>query len=135
MMELVMHTEKNDMVFYTENTGMLILMVEIDIGGMTIDVVDKVTCLSDGWKLKQVDLKSAHALTEPHLHDIHVFPDSHEVDQLKISSKSHRVILPSCKKTCQTHRTACTPSLALSKTFLTSAFEFFPIVLLQPYEC
>nr|GEV63412.1 hypothetical protein [Tanacetum cinerariifolium] len=66
MMELVMHTEKKDTVFHIEETGMLILVVEID-GGMTADVVDKVTCSSDGWQLKQVDLKSVHALYEPHL--------------------------------------------------------------------
>nr|GEW05247.1 hypothetical protein [Tanacetum cinerariifolium] len=41
MMELVMHTEKNDTVFHTEKTGMLRLVVEIDVGGMTADVVDK----------------------------------------------------------------------------------------------
>nr|GEX28243.1 hypothetical protein [Tanacetum cinerariifolium]GEX66251.1 hypothetical protein [Tanacetum cinerariifolium] len=41
MMELVMHTEKNDTVFHTEKIGMLRLMVEINVGGMTTDVVDK----------------------------------------------------------------------------------------------
>nr|GEU30171.1 hypothetical protein [Tanacetum cinerariifolium] len=81
MMELVMHTEKNDTVFHTEKTEMLRLVVEINVGGMTIDVVDKVTCSFDGWQLKQVDLKYVHALNEPHLHDIHVVPNRHEVDQ------------------------------------------------------
>nr|GEY35251.1 4-coumarate--CoA ligase 2-like [Tanacetum cinerariifolium] len=33
MMELVMHTEKNDTVFHTKKTGMLMLVVEIDVGG------------------------------------------------------------------------------------------------------
>nr|GEY16745.1 hypothetical protein [Tanacetum cinerariifolium] len=33
MMELVMHTEKNDIVFHTKKTGMLMLVVEIDVGG------------------------------------------------------------------------------------------------------
>nr|GFC70742.1 hypothetical protein [Tanacetum cinerariifolium] len=33
MMELVMNTEKNDTVFHTEKTGMVILVVEIDVGG------------------------------------------------------------------------------------------------------
>nr|GEY94787.1 hypothetical protein [Tanacetum cinerariifolium] len=41
MIELVMHTEKNDTVFHIEKTGMLILVVENDVGGMTADVVDK----------------------------------------------------------------------------------------------
>nr|GEU65270.1 hypothetical protein [Tanacetum cinerariifolium] len=56
MMELVMHTEKNDTVFYTEKTGMLMLVVEIDVGGMTADVVDKLTCSSDNVQPWQVDL-------------------------------------------------------------------------------
>nr|GEW42275.1 uncharacterized mitochondrial protein AtMg00810-like [Tanacetum cinerariifolium] len=51
MIELVMHTEKNDMVFHTMKTGMLRLVIEIDVVGMTADVVDKVTCSFDGWKL------------------------------------------------------------------------------------
>nr|GFD41227.1 hypothetical protein [Tanacetum cinerariifolium] len=34
-------------VFHTEKTGMLLLVVEIDVGGMTVDVVDKLTCSSD----------------------------------------------------------------------------------------
>nr|GEY71214.1 integrase, catalytic region, zinc finger, CCHC-type, peptidase aspartic, catalytic [Tanacetum cinerariifolium] len=42
MMELVMHTKKNDMVFHTEKTRMLRLVVEIDVVGMTAHVVDKV---------------------------------------------------------------------------------------------
>nr|GEX12861.1 hypothetical protein [Tanacetum cinerariifolium] len=81
MMELVMHTKKNDTVFHTEKTGMVILVVEIDVGGMTADVVDKLTCSSDDVQPKQVDLRCAHALTEVHWHDIHVVPDSHKVDQ------------------------------------------------------
>nr|GEU81988.1 ribonuclease H-like domain-containing protein [Tanacetum cinerariifolium] len=47
MMELVMHTEKNDIVFHMEKTGMLMLAVEVDVGGTTGDVVDKLTCSSD----------------------------------------------------------------------------------------
>nr|GFA61779.1 hypothetical protein [Tanacetum cinerariifolium] len=81
MMELVMHTEKNDTVFHTEKTGMLRLVVEINVGGMTADVVDKVTFSFDDCQLKQVDLKCVHALTEPHLHDIHVVSNRLEVDQ------------------------------------------------------
>nr|GEZ22670.1 reverse transcriptase domain-containing protein [Tanacetum cinerariifolium] len=42
MMELVMYTEKNDTVFHTKKTGMLRLVVEIDVGVMTADVVDKI---------------------------------------------------------------------------------------------
>nr|GEV52831.1 hypothetical protein [Tanacetum cinerariifolium] len=56
MMELVTHTGKNDTVFHKEKTGMVILVVEIDVGGMTVDVVDKFTCSSDDVKPKQLDL-------------------------------------------------------------------------------
>nr|GFB87744.1 hypothetical protein [Tanacetum cinerariifolium] len=81
MMELVMHTEKNDTVFHTEKSGMLMLLVEIDVGGMTDDVVDKLTCSSDDVQPRQGDLRCAHALTELRWHDIHVVPDRNEVDQ------------------------------------------------------
>nr|GFC97787.1 hypothetical protein [Tanacetum cinerariifolium] len=81
MMELVMHTEKNDTMFHTKKTRLLMLMVEIDVGGMTDDVVDKVTCSSDDEQPNQVDLKCAHALTELYWNDIHVVLDRHKVDQ------------------------------------------------------
>nr|GEX92403.1 hypothetical protein [Tanacetum cinerariifolium] len=61
MIELMMHTEKNDTVFHTEKTRMLRLVVEIDVGGMTTDVVDKVTCSFDDLQLEQVDMKCVHA--------------------------------------------------------------------------
>nr|GEY62737.1 hypothetical protein [Tanacetum cinerariifolium] len=35
MMVLVMHTEEDEMVLHTEKTSMLMLVVEIDVGGMT----------------------------------------------------------------------------------------------------
>nr|GEY17851.1 hypothetical protein [Tanacetum cinerariifolium] len=129
MMKLVMHTEKNDTMFYMEKTGMLMLVVEIDVGGMTADVVDKLTCSSDDVQPKQVDLRFAHALTKIHWCNIHVVPDRHDVDQrgVKISSKSHRVILPSCMQTYQTQHTVCTPSLALSKTQL----EWLLLLIIQ----
>nr|GEU59431.1 hypothetical protein [Tanacetum cinerariifolium] len=47
MMELVMHTEEDDTVLHIEKTRMLMLVVEIDVGGMTADVVDKLNCASD----------------------------------------------------------------------------------------
>nr|GEW95881.1 hypothetical protein [Tanacetum cinerariifolium] len=78
-MVLVMHTEEDDTVLHIEKTDMLMLVVEVDVGGMTADVVDKLTCLSV--QPKQVDLRAAHALTELHWHDTHVDPDRHEVDQ------------------------------------------------------
>nr|GFA33433.1 hypothetical protein [Tanacetum cinerariifolium] len=80
-MVLVMHTKENDMVFHIEKTGMLMLVVEIDVGGMTANVVDKLTYSFNDVQLRQVDLRCAHALTELHWHDIYVVPDRHEVDQ------------------------------------------------------
>nr|GFD33111.1 hypothetical protein [Tanacetum cinerariifolium] len=53
MMKLVIYTKKNDMVFYTEKAGMLRLVVEINVGGMTADVIDKVTCSFDDLQLEQ----------------------------------------------------------------------------------
>nr|GFD43473.1 hypothetical protein [Tanacetum cinerariifolium] len=81
MIELVMNTVKKDMVIHIEKTGMMILVVEIEYVGMIADVVDKVTCSFDGLQLEQVDLKYVHALNEPHLNDIRVAPNRHEVDQ------------------------------------------------------
>nr|GEY67496.1 hypothetical protein [Tanacetum cinerariifolium] len=71
MMELVMYTEKNDIVFYTEKTGMLMLVVKIDVGGMTADVVDNLTCSFDYVQPKQVDMRCAHALTELHCGNVY----------------------------------------------------------------
>nr|GEZ57506.1 retrovirus-related Pol polyprotein from transposon TNT 1-94 [Tanacetum cinerariifolium] len=56
MMVLVMYTEEDDTVLHMEKTGMWILVVEIDVGGMTADVVDKLTCSSDDVQPRQVDL-------------------------------------------------------------------------------
>nr|GEV52806.1 hypothetical protein [Tanacetum cinerariifolium] len=80
MMELVMYTEKNDIVFYTEKTGMLMLVVEIDVGGMTADVVDNLTYSSDYVQPKQVDMRRKSVqelrvylkLFQLHIVDIHI---------------------------------------------------------------
>nr|GEY28048.1 uncharacterized mitochondrial protein AtMg00810-like [Tanacetum cinerariifolium] len=56
MMVLVMHTEEDDTVLHIKKTGMLMLVVEIDVGGLTADVVDKLTCSSNDVQPKQVDL-------------------------------------------------------------------------------
>nr|GEY32973.1 hypothetical protein [Tanacetum cinerariifolium] len=128
MTELVMHTEKNDTVFHTEKTGMLKVVVEIDVGGgrlqkdgvrgilpcvvnllivkggkeesivetdkvnhiIETDIVklvveiesfgmssndfDKVVGSSDRLQPRQADLSCVHALSELHLHEIHVVP-------------------------------------------------------------
>nr|GFA49768.1 hypothetical protein [Tanacetum cinerariifolium] len=131
LMVLVMHTEEYDTVLHIEKTGMLMLVVEVDVGGITADVVDKLNYASDDVQPRQVGLRSAHASTVLHWHDTHVDPDRHEVDQraMKISGNSHGVILPSCMQTYQTHLTVCISSLALSKTCLASASEFFLITL------
>nr|GEY15325.1 retrovirus-related Pol polyprotein from transposon TNT 1-94 [Tanacetum cinerariifolium] len=90
MMVLVMHTEEDYMVLHIEKTGMLMLVVEIDVGGMTAVEVDKLNYLYDDVQPKKVDLRYAHALTELHWHDIHVDPDRHEVDQLSYCRYSYR---------------------------------------------
>nr|GFC84303.1 hypothetical protein [Tanacetum cinerariifolium] len=56
MMVLVMHTEEDDTVFHMEKTGMWMLVVKIDVGGMTADVVDKLTCSSNVVQPRQVDI-------------------------------------------------------------------------------
>nr|GEU72590.1 hypothetical protein [Tanacetum cinerariifolium] len=81
LMVLVMHTEEDDIVLHIVKTVMLMLVVEVDVGGMIADVVDKLTCSSDDVQTKQVDLRFVHALTELHWHDTHVDLDMHEVDQ------------------------------------------------------
>nr|GEY09806.1 retrovirus-related Pol polyprotein from transposon TNT 1-94 [Tanacetum cinerariifolium] len=86
MMMLVMHTEEDDTVLHIEKTGMLMLVVEINVGGMTADVVDKLNCSSDDVQPRQVDQRYAHALTKLHWHDIHVDPDRHEVDQQAVAN-------------------------------------------------
>nr|GFC58156.1 hypothetical protein [Tanacetum cinerariifolium] len=58
-----------------------LLVVEIETADITVDDVDKVYCSTDVGRSKQVDLKFAHSSIEPHLHDIHVDQDKHEVDR------------------------------------------------------
>ncbi|GJY14801.1 hypothetical protein Tco_0385223, partial [Tanacetum coccineum] len=57
------------------------LVVEIESYSMGADEFDKETGSSDGLQLKQSDLSCVHALNEHHLHEIHVVPSRHEVDQ------------------------------------------------------
>nr|GEU34735.1 reverse transcriptase domain-containing protein [Tanacetum cinerariifolium] len=80
MMVLVMHTEEDDTVLHIEKTGMLMLVVEIDVGGMTADVVDKLNCSSDDVQPRQVDLRRESVqelrvdlkLFQLHIVDIHI---------------------------------------------------------------
>ncbi|GJT45582.1 hypothetical protein Tco_0954297 [Tanacetum coccineum] len=63
-----------DKVIHTVETDMVKLEVEIECFGMSFDEFDKETRSSDGLQPKQADLSCVHALNEPHLHEIHVFP-------------------------------------------------------------
>nr|GFC71399.1 hypothetical protein [Tanacetum cinerariifolium] len=62
MMVHVMHTKEDDTELHMKKTGMWMLVVEID-GGMTADVVDKLTCSSYVVQPRQVDLLFAYAST------------------------------------------------------------------------
>nr|GFC14855.1 hypothetical protein [Tanacetum cinerariifolium] len=56
MMVLVRQTEEYDMMLQMEKTGMLMLVVEIEVGDMTSDDVDKLACSADVVKPRQVNL-------------------------------------------------------------------------------
>nr|GFD28166.1 hypothetical protein [Tanacetum cinerariifolium] len=62
-------------------TNMKLLVVETETADITADDVDTVFCSTDVGRSKQVDLKFVHSSIEPHLHDIHVDRDKHEVDR------------------------------------------------------
>nr|GFD23464.1 hypothetical protein [Tanacetum cinerariifolium] len=80
LMVLVMHTEEDDTVLHIEKTGMLMLIVEIDVGGMTTNVVDKLNCSSDDVQPRKVDLRRKSVqklrvylkLFQLHIVDIHI---------------------------------------------------------------
>nr|GFB55055.1 hypothetical protein [Tanacetum cinerariifolium] len=55
-MVLVMHTKEYDTVMHIVKIGMLMLVVEVDVVGMTADVVNKLNCASDDVQPKQVDM-------------------------------------------------------------------------------
>nr|GEU81989.1 integrase, catalytic region, zinc finger, CCHC-type, peptidase aspartic, catalytic [Tanacetum cinerariifolium] len=61
MMILVRQTEECDMLLYTVNTDMVMLVAEIEVGDKTADDVDKLTCSVDVVKSRQVDQNVAHA--------------------------------------------------------------------------
>nr|GFB55326.1 hypothetical protein [Tanacetum cinerariifolium] len=83
MIVLVMHTEEDDMVLHIEKTGMLMLVVEIDIGGMSVDVVDKLNCSSNDVQPRQVDMRRESVqelrvdlnLFQLHIVDIHIIQE------------------------------------------------------------
>nr|GFD28043.1 hypothetical protein [Tanacetum cinerariifolium] len=71
---------ETDKVIHISKTNMVKLVIEIKSFGMSADEFDKETGSSDGFQPKQADLSYVHALNEPHLHEIHVFPSKHEAD-------------------------------------------------------
>nr|GFC10787.1 hypothetical protein [Tanacetum cinerariifolium] len=81
MMVLMRQTKNCDMLFHMVMTDMKLLMVETETTDITADDVDTVFCSTDVGRSKQVDLKFIHSSIEPHLHDIHVDRDKHEVDR------------------------------------------------------
>ncbi|GKD56518.1 hypothetical protein Tco_1289905 [Tanacetum coccineum] len=72
---------KTEKVIHTVETDKVKLVVEIESFGMSSDEFDKETVPSDGLQPKQADLSCVHALNKLHLHEIHVVPSKHEVDQ------------------------------------------------------
>nr|GFA89935.1 hypothetical protein [Tanacetum cinerariifolium] len=61
MMVLVRQTEECDMMLHMEKSDMLMLVAEIEVGDKTTDDVDKLVCVADVVKPRQVDLKFTHA--------------------------------------------------------------------------
>ncbi|GJS44101.1 hypothetical protein Tco_0569144 [Tanacetum coccineum] len=84
---------ETDKVIHTVETDIVKLMVEIESFGMSSDEFDKETGSSDGLQPKQADLSCVHALNELHLHEIHVVPSKHEVDQCGRLSTPERIAL------------------------------------------
>ncbi|GJV34746.1 hypothetical protein Tco_1395146 [Tanacetum coccineum] len=72
---------ETDKVIHIVEIDIVKLVVEIESFGMSADEFDKETGSSDGLQPKQADLSCVHALNELHLHEIHVVPSTHEVDQ------------------------------------------------------
>ncbi|GJZ77010.1 hypothetical protein Tco_0641682 [Tanacetum coccineum] len=72
---------ETDKVIHIVEIDIVKLVVEIKSFGMSADEFDKETGSSDGLQPKQADLSCVHALNELHLHEIHVVPSTHEVDQ------------------------------------------------------
>ncbi|GKA15529.1 hypothetical protein Tco_0695276 [Tanacetum coccineum] len=73
--------DETDKVNHAVETDIVKLVVEIDSFSISSNELDKETVSSDGLHQKQADLSFVHALNELHLHEIHVVPSKHEVDQ------------------------------------------------------
>nr|GFB79498.1 hypothetical protein [Tanacetum cinerariifolium] len=61
MMILVRQTEECDMMLYMVNSDMLMLVAKIKVGDKTADDVDKLVCLADVVKSRQVNQNVAYA--------------------------------------------------------------------------
>nr|GEX73922.1 hypothetical protein [Tanacetum cinerariifolium] len=72
---------KTDMVIHNAKTDMMKLVVEIECFGMSADEFDKETRSSDGLQPKKADLSCVHGVNEPHLHEIHVVPNVHVIEE------------------------------------------------------
>nr|GEW91048.1 reverse transcriptase domain-containing protein [Tanacetum cinerariifolium] len=72
---------ETDKVNHIIETDIVKLVVEIESFGMSFDDFDKEVGSSDGLQPRQADLSCVHALSELHLHEIHVVPSKHEADQ------------------------------------------------------
>nr|GEY47925.1 hypothetical protein [Tanacetum cinerariifolium] len=72
---------ETDKVIHTMETDIVKHVVKIESFGMSFDDFDKETVSFDELQLKQADLSCIHALSELHLHEIHVVPSKHKADQ------------------------------------------------------
>nr|GFC18335.1 hypothetical protein [Tanacetum cinerariifolium] len=81
MMVLMRQTESCDMLVHMVMTDMKLRVVETEIADITADDVDTVFCSTNIGRSKQLDQKFGHSSIEPHLHDLHVDRDKHEVDR------------------------------------------------------
>nr|GFD24274.1 hypothetical protein [Tanacetum cinerariifolium] len=81
MMVLMRQSESCDMLVHMVMIDMKLRVVETETADITTDDVDTVFSTTDVGRSKQVDMKFVHSSLEPHLHDIHVDRDKHEVDR------------------------------------------------------
>nr|GFC06558.1 hypothetical protein [Tanacetum cinerariifolium] len=81
MMVLMRQTKSCEMLVHMVMIDMKLLVVETETADITADDVDTVFCSTDVGRSKQVDMKFVHSSVEPHLHDIHVDQDKHEIDR------------------------------------------------------
>nr|GFB87376.1 hypothetical protein [Tanacetum cinerariifolium] len=81
MMVLMRQTVSCDMLVHMVMIDMKFLVVETETADMTADDVNTVFCSTDVGRSKKMGLNFVQSSIEPHLHDIHVDRDMHEVDR------------------------------------------------------